>query len=186
MGLETVKSEIHRVQNIEKNMVTMIEQFSCLMTKWDAQERDRKGKDFRKNKLSKFTLSSGVFPGCKGRSRKVGNRGEGQWRLDICVRRLEMPIFDGENSNRWVFRKERYFGVNQLSDAEKLEMATLCLDGSALAWYQWEHRRNRLQNWEEFKKLLLHRFRFTQGWTIEEMFLALLTRGIDPRVSPTL
>ncbi|PON99346.1 hypothetical protein TorRG33x02_048890, partial [Trema orientale] len=44
-------------------------------------------------------------------------------RLDRRPRRLEMPLFNGENPLGWVFRAERYFAVNAMTDAEKLEAA---------------------------------------------------------------
>ena len=35
MGLESMKKEFQRVQNIEKNMATMMEQFGLLMERWE-------------------------------------------------------------------------------------------------------------------------------------------------------
>ena len=46
---------------------------------------------------------------------------EGGYQSDIRGRRLEMPIFKGENLDEWIFRAERYFVVNQLTDEEKIE-----------------------------------------------------------------
>lgn len=41
------------------------------------------------------------------------DRDGGNWRQ---VRKLEMPIFSGENLDGWLFRTGRYFDVNGLSD----------------------------------------------------------------------
>ncbi|XP_052196517.1 uncharacterized protein LOC127803919 [Diospyros lotus] len=98
---------------------------------------------------------------------------EGFGRLETRGRRLEMPLFEGVNPDGWVFRAERYFAVNQLSDAEKLDSATLCFEGVALAWFQWEQRRQRVRSWEELKAMLVNRFRSTQEGIAEERFLAL-------------
>jgi len=38
MGLESMKKEFQRVQNIEKNITTMMEQFGLLMERWEDKE----------------------------------------------------------------------------------------------------------------------------------------------------
>ena len=43
-GFDSMKTEFQRVQNIEKTMVVMIDQFNVMMTRWDDQEKERKGK----------------------------------------------------------------------------------------------------------------------------------------------
>lgn len=57
---------------------------------------------------------------------------EGVGRSDYKGRRLEMPIFEGKDLDGWIFRAERYFIVNQLSELEKLESVALYFDGLAL------------------------------------------------------
>lgn len=47
-----------------------------------------------------------------------------------------MLVFTEKGPDKWIFRAERYFIVNQLSEIEKLETATLCFEEGALAWYQ--------------------------------------------------
>ena len=34
-----------------------------------------------------------------------------------------MPVFDGNNPDGWVFRAKRFFNMNRLSEAEKLDAA---------------------------------------------------------------
>ncbi|EXB74477.1 hypothetical protein L484_026170 [Morus notabilis] len=63
-----------------------------------------------------------------------------------------MPTFDGENPDGWVFRVERYFTMNGLSENEKLEVAIVSLDGEALAWFQGEDGRQMIRNWAELKE----------------------------------
>ncbi|XP_010263147.1 PREDICTED: NADH dehydrogenase [ubiquinone] flavoprotein 1, mitochondrial-like [Nelumbo nucifera] len=54
---------------------------------------------------------------------------------DSLPRKLELPIFDGENPDGWLFRAECYFEINGLLPAERLRVAVVCLEGDALAWY---------------------------------------------------
>lgn len=46
-----------------------------------------------------------------------------------------MPIFEGTDPDGWVFRVERYFSINRLSEEEKVEVTAVCFDGEALAWF---------------------------------------------------
>lgn len=65
----------------------------------------------------------------------------GNWRGESSVRRLDMPLFDGTKPDRWIFRVERYFGVNKMTEEEKMDAAVVCLDGEALVWFKWEEKR---------------------------------------------
>lgn len=58
-------------------------------------------------------------------------------RGDLRVRKLKMPIFEGEDGHWWIYRVERYITVNRLTKKERLKAVSLCLEGKALAWYQW-------------------------------------------------
>lgn len=40
-----------------------------------------------------------------------------------------MPSFDGTDPDGWILRAERYFGIYQLKNDEKIEAVMLCLSG---------------------------------------------------------
>ena len=84
-----------------------------------------------------------------------------------------MPIFEGTDVHGWLYRVERYFALNGLSDREKLTTAGICLEGKALAWFQWREQRHPVQSWREFKDQLLTRFQATQAGDLYEQFVAL-------------
>lgn len=50
------------------------------------------------------------------------------------MRKIHVPIFEGEDTYRWVYCVERHFTVNTLMKDEKLMAAALCLEGKALVW----------------------------------------------------
>lgn len=50
-------------------------------------------------------------------------------------RKLEMPVFEGEDPLGWIFRVERYFLVNGVPEVEKLDAAMVSLEGKALSWF---------------------------------------------------
>lgn len=33
-----------------------------------------------------------------------------------------MPVFEGENPDGWIYRSERFFSLNRMSESEKLEI----------------------------------------------------------------
>lgn len=72
-------------------------------------------------------------------------------RANQCVRKREMPWFDGNNSDSWIFEAEMYFSFYQLIEDAKLEAAVAALEDDALLWYEWEHRRRPIRDWEELK-----------------------------------
>ena len=51
--------------------------------------------------------------------------------------------------------------------------AALCLEGKALAWFQWREQRQPMRLWGEFKDRLLERFQATQEGDLHEQFFAL-------------
>nr|KAJ0192942.1 hypothetical protein LSAT_V11C800399880 [Lactuca sativa] len=81
------------------------------------------------------------------------NRGT-NWRIN----KLEIPLFNGNNSNGWVLEAERRFVDYQLSEEEKLEVAVVALKGYASLWYDEEHYRRPIRDWEELKFLIIQRF----------------------------
>lgn len=88
-----------------------------------------------------------------------------------------MPIFDSENSDGWIFRAERYFNMNQMSNWEKLEVAIVCFEGKTLAWFQWKDGWQPMGRWEDLKILVLERFRPSQEGTQLEKLLVLRQEG---------
>ena len=89
------------------------------------------------------------------------------WRF----KRLDMPSFNGENPDGWILRAERFFKFYRLSEEDKLEAAVVALEGDALFWYQWEHKRHPMTSWGEMKGLILRKFRSTSTGTLQEQWL---------------
>jgi len=113
-------------------------------------------------------------PGTWERGNYGGLRGNGG---DRKVRKLKMPIFEGEDAYGWIYKVERYFAVNGLTEEEKLSAAGLCLEGKALSWYQWRDQRRPIRSWGEFKDSLLERFQTDRGGDFYEQFFALVQEG---------
>lgn len=133
--MDRIKAELQRVQNMEKNMAIISKQFTFMRTKWEEAERDRKGKGQVRVKDSEYNVQSEIFLSMEMSGRETDRTTGENWRTEFRGRRLEMPVFMGKNPDECIFRAERYFIVNQLTDVEKLETAGLCFEEGALSWY---------------------------------------------------
>src|ERR1044072_1949162 len=61
------------------------------------------------------------------------NRSKEKWR------KLEIPVFNGEDAFGWTHRLERFFDFKGVDDGEKMQGAVLALEGRAMSWFQrWE------------------------------------------------
>lgn len=129
-------------------------------------------------KVGGFVLNgsgSGIGPGFRGGGLGHGSGFEGNignnrnnWRH----KKLDMPLFDGTNPDGWILIVERFFSFYGLTEAEKVEATVVALEGSALLWFQWEHRRRPIERWEQVKMLLRRHFRSTSTGTLQEQWLA--------------
>ncbi|KAI0497468.1 hypothetical protein KFK09_020696 [Dendrobium nobile] len=90
---------------------------------------------------------------------------------------MKMPIFEGDDAYGWIYKVERYFAVNGLTEEEKLSEAGFCREGKALSWYQWRDQRRPIRSREEFKDSLIKRFQTDRGGDFYEQFFALVQDG---------
>jgi len=51
-------------------------------------------------------------------------------------RKLEIPIFEGEDVYGWTTRVERYFNLKGMSCEKKLQ-AVMAIERNKVTWYQW-------------------------------------------------
>lgn len=72
---------------------------------------------------------------------------------------MELPEFDGTDSDEWISKTEKYFLVNRFTEQEKLEVAAVRLSKGDFKWFKWENKRRPITSWEELMLLMLGRFR---------------------------
>ncbi|KAL5552261.1 hypothetical protein UlMin_002437 [Ulmus minor] len=92
-------------------------------------------------------------------------------------RKLELPLFEGENPHGWIFRAERYFAYRGVKETEKITLATICLEGRVLSWYLWADAKTPFQSWPGFRATLLARFSHLGDEDPIEQLLALRQEG---------
>jgi len=149
--LEGIREDLKMIPRLEQSMELLLARMEELM--------DRQSQEKRNFQTAGVEVRGGqATPGEKSNERVRLPREAGM-RMDCRTRRVEMPSFDGENPDGWIFRAERYFATKGLSENEKLEEAVVSLDGEARAWFQWEDGRRVIRSWPELKVMVLERFR---------------------------
>ncbi|GJV55960.1 retrotransposon-related protein [Tanacetum coccineum] len=83
-----------------------------------------------------------------------GNRGN-----HSRMAKIEFPRFNGEDVKGWVFRCEQFFVLDQIPDAEKVNLISIHLYDKALLWHsQYLKNQGGFVNWEVYKQAVLARF----------------------------
>lgn len=140
--------------NIEELQQQLSSQFTTLTTKM-TEEYGKLRRSFENRGKSPIRDESGYHSGNRPSPPPKNGQGGSNWHF----RKLNMPLFDGTNPDAWILRAERYFQFYGLQEKEKIEAAVLvALEGDTLLWYQWEHRRRPIRDWEDLKTVVLRQF----------------------------
>lgn len=101
----------------------------------------------------------------KGEAPGVENAGD-KWR------KLDIPVFEGEDAYGWVNKLDRYFRLKGVTEEEKMQAVMVALEGEALSWFHWWEACNPRPAWGGFKSALIQRF---QPATMRSPFESLLS-----------
>lgn len=103
-------------------------------------------------------------------------------RIEHRGKKLELPLFQGEDPHGWLFRAERYFTINGIEGGERVIAASICMEGRALGWYQWLDTQEPFVDWEDLREAILLRFGRSKEGDPTERLMALV-RGERWRIS---
>ena len=78
-----------------------------------------------------------------------------QWHKSI---KVEIPMFDGEGVEEWVFKVHEYFDIYDVSTEMRLRVISFHLCGAAYTWYRLGVDNGIRYTWEAFLDALLVRF----------------------------
>lgn len=59
-------------------------------------------------------------------------------------RRNDLPTFDGDDVEGWLYKAIRYFRFHNVRDEQRIHMATLKMEGEALKWLLWMDEEGKL------------------------------------------
>ncbi|MCH79689.1 Ty3/gypsy retrotransposon protein [Trifolium medium] len=74
------------------------------------------------------------------------------------VKKVELPMFDGEDPAGWISRAEIYFRVQGTSPEVKVSLAQLCMEGSTIHFFNSLISEDEEMTWEMLKESLLERY----------------------------
>lgn len=72
--------------------------------------------------------------------------------------KVQMPRFDGTDTEGWLYQVRRYFIFNKTPENKKLLLVSFHLDGLARKWFTWMEASNLLSDWKSFVKSILRKF----------------------------
>lgn len=67
-------------------------------------------------------------------------------------------MFSGTGLDVWVLKAKKYFTLNRLTEAEKIEVAGICFEREAQSWLPFEERAEAFTSWKQLKEQLIQRF----------------------------
>lgn len=74
------------------------------------------------------------------------------------IKRVELPIFDGDDAYGWIALAERFFRIGGYDETAKIELGLISLSGDVLSWFNSEIIRRPFECWFDFKTRLIARF----------------------------
>ena len=86
-------------------------------------------------------------------------------------KKVEMPIFNGDDPDSWLFRAERYFQIRKLTEYEKATVSTVSFEGPTLNWYRSQEEREKFVDRANMKEKLLVRFQSMREGLLYGRFL---------------
>ena len=62
----------------------------------------------------------------------------------------DLPTFDGQNVDDWLFRLEEFFDLTATPMEQRIKIASFSMVGPAYSWYKWLVRNHYTQDWFVF------------------------------------
>ncbi|XP_059306831.1 uncharacterized protein LOC132058301 [Lycium ferocissimum] len=137
-----------RIEGLEKTMDEVQEEIGSVrnylgqLRDWMQKKKDEHDAEILQHMKGKSVVQEDPIKDVDVMAENSSNRrGDGfrevqpQFRGETHPRRLELPLFSGDNLYGWLNRAERYFHFNGIDDKNKLEAVDVCLEGRALNWF---------------------------------------------------
>ncbi|TYK26819.1 putative membrane-bound O-acyltransferase C24H6.01c isoform X5 [Cucumis melo var. makuwa] len=151
-----------RLEGTEKEVLGLKE-----MMREMKKTMERLAEEMRESQYYKKKEESGTFDGfvmkLKGKMEELDVTAEVNTNtVDRSkYKKLEMPMFLGENPESWVYRVEHFFEINNLSEAEKVKVVVVSFGQDEVDWYRWSHNPKKVESWEDLKTRMFEFFRDT-------------------------
>ncbi|KAA0057084.1 ty3-gypsy retrotransposon protein [Cucumis melo var. makuwa] len=173
--IEAIKQEVQRLPLLEKNLEKVHAMLSVI---YEDRQRQAGGSELTGISTGKRKIRNEEVTEEEGEECETSlsvETGAGQERIKF--KKLEMPVFNGEDPKGWFYRAEHYFQMHLLNEREKLKIAVVSLEGRGLNWFRWAENRKRFRSWKELKEGMYNRFRCREYGTTCARFLAIKQEG---------
>ncbi|TYK16028.1 uncharacterized protein E5676_scaffold32G00230 [Cucumis melo var. makuwa] len=167
-----------RLEGTEKEVLSLKEMMLEMK-----KSMDRLADELRENQSYKKKEESGTSDGSimkmKGKMEETDITGEVNTHLvdRSKYKKLEMPMFLGENPESWVYRAEHFFEINNLPEAEKVKVAVVSFGQDEVDWYRWSHNRKKVESWEDLKTRMFEFFRDTRQKSLGARLIRIQQEG---------
>lgn len=61
--------------------------------------------------------------------------------------KVEIPHFDGSEVEDWIFKLNEFFEFYRTPPEQKIQIASLHMEGATLSWYQWAMEIELVETW---------------------------------------
>lgn len=95
----------------------------------------------------------------------------------LSVKKVELPMFTGDDPAGWIARAEVYFRVQDTRLEIKVNLAQLCMDGATIHFFKGLLEENERLTWEQLKLALLERYGEVSDGNVFEQLSALRQEG---------
>lgn len=103
--------------------------------------------------------------------------GEALDEFRLSVKKVELPMFNGDDPAGWIARAEVYFNVQNTIPEIKVNLAQLCMDGPTIHFFKGLLEENETLTWENLKDALLERYGGVSDGNVFEQLSALQQEG---------
>ncbi|MCH79682.1 transposon Tf2-1 polyprotein, partial [Trifolium medium] len=147
MGVKTTLSAM------ERNQATLIALFEKSLGKSIRTEEESVVNDGSTTKV----LGEGS---AKGSEKSGTNRLQGEALVEFrqSVKKVELPMFDGEDPAGWISRAEVYFRVQDTTPTVRVNLAQLCMEGPTIHFFNSLLNEEEELTWSRLKDALLERY----------------------------
>ena len=135
-----------RFVEFQTSMNAILQQIEA---RFDAHDHCPRGRNRDLNRKG----AQGVHDACDD-----GPSGQRRARTLDLWRKLEIPLFQGDDAYAWVDRIERFFEIRGVPKEECVSAAMMAMEGKALTCFKWWEKTVPLRTWEVFKEAVVRRF----------------------------
>ncbi|MCI08505.1 retrotransposon gag protein [Trifolium medium] len=186
------RNQLAIIRSMEAKIATLEEEIMGVKTTLSAMEKNQAallalferslGKSVRTDDESVVNDGSPVMRR-EGSSKGLGKSSTSQLRDDALLefrqsaKKVELPMFNGEDPAGWISRAEVYFRVQESSPVVKVNLAQLCMEGPTIHFFNSLINDEEELTWERLKDALMERYGGNGEGDVYEQLTELKQRG---------